>query len=64
MVFSCIKTLTMTSDNVTDQFSPKMFKCIIPGIYIIYTKNTTLVHTEKLSLFGKEKYIIYKTSLV
>ena len=26
------------------------------NIYIIDTKNTTLVHTEKLSLFGKEKY--------
>ena len=27
--FHAIKTLTMTSDNVTDQFSLKLFKCII-----------------------------------
>ena len=56
MGFSCIKTLTMTSDNAIDQFSLKMFKYII---YIIYTKNTTLVHTEKLSLLGKEKYLSF-----
>ena len=46
----------MTSDNATDQFSLKMFKCII---YIIYTKNTMLVQTEKLSLLSKEKYLSF-----
>ena len=28
---------------------------LIRHIYIIYTKNTMLVHIEKLSLLGKEK---------